>query len=137
MISWTKAILTPVATAAMVCAVGSTIAPLMHRQPATPEMFAAALITLIAAELALVPVWIVRRKAADSAAQGALLSTVIHMGVCAGVGLGFEKLTHAPQSFLYWLCALYWATLLGVCRVLTRLVKSAPPPVPTKVLAGK
>ena len=55
MISWTRAILTPIAIAAVVCAVGSTIAPLLRRAPATREMIAAALITLIAAELALVP----------------------------------------------------------------------------------
>jgi hypothetical protein len=137
MISWTRAILSPIAAAAVVCAVGSTIAGLMHHPPATREMFAAALIALFAAEVALLPVWLVRHKAADSAAQGALIATVIHMGVCAGVGLAFQKLTAAPQSFLYWLCALYWATLLGVCRVLTRVVKSAPGPVNENALADK
>lgn len=136
MISWTKAILTPIAITAVVCAVGSTFAPIMHRPPGMREMLAAALIALMAAELALLPVWIVRNKPADSAAQGALVSTVIHMGICAGVGLGFQKLTHAPQSFLYWLCALYWSTLLGLCRVLTRVVKSAPPPVAGNCGAG-
>lgn len=137
MISWTRAILTPIAIAAVVCAVGSTIAPLMHRSPATREMYVAAGVALFAAELAMVPIWIVRNKAADAAAQGALVATVIHMGFSAGVGLAYQQLAHPPQAFLYWLCALYWATLLGVCRVLMRVVKSAPAPVAGQASAGK
>jgi hypothetical protein len=94
----------------------------------TRELLLAAGICLAAGELAMIPVFVVRGKPADNVAQGALIATVLHMAAAAGGGMLVLQLVHPPQAFVYWLCAFYWTTLAGVCRVLMQAVKSAPIP---------
>jgi hypothetical protein len=124
-----KIILLPVLIIAGVCAGGVAVCLALRLNTHFNQMIWAAGVCLIAAEIAMVPVFIVRGKPADNAVQGALISTVIHMALAAGGGLVVMQLNHPPQAFIYWLCAFYWTSLAGVCRVLMQVVKSAPVPV--------
>ena len=124
-----KTILLPLLIVAGVCAGGFAVCQVLRIHVHSIEMTWAASICLCAAELAMVPVMIVRGKPADNAVQAALVATVIHMGVAAGGGVMVLQMIHPPQAFIFWLCAFYWATLAGVCRVLMRVVKNAPVPV--------
>jgi hypothetical protein len=112
--------------AALVCVGGFAICKAAGVSPHSSEMVLAALIGVTAAELAMVPVFVVRGKSADSVVQGALVSTVIHLSVSAGGGLAVMNMMHPQKAFIYWLCVFYWSTLAGVCRVLMQAVKSAP-----------
>jgi hypothetical protein len=112
----------------LVCAAGMGVCRALGLQLHLHDMLLAAGICVAGAELAMVPVFAVRGKPADNAVQGALLSTVVHLAVAAGLAMAVLKMNHPSQAFVYWLCALYWATLAGVCRVLLQVVKSAPMP---------
>jgi hypothetical protein len=117
----------------VVCAAGLGMCRALGVPLHVHQMLIAGGICLTGAELAMIPVFVVRGKPADNAVQGALVSTVIHLGVTAGVGMAVLKMDqpqmhHQSQAFAYWLCALYWTTLAAVCRVLMQVVKSAPVP---------
>ncbi len=112
----------------VVFAVGFSICGALGLNPHYREALIAAGINLVAAELAMIPVFIIRNKPADNVVQGALVSTIVHMGIAAGGAMAVLQWSHPPQAFLYWLCAFYWTTLAGVCRILMKLIKSAPVP---------
>jgi hypothetical protein len=72
------------------------------------------------------------RGAAQAAvAQAGLVATMVHLMLCtvaaAVVTLGKINLGGGGMSFLYWLMACYWMTLIALAAVAIRAVKAAPP----------
>ena len=135
MASLVKNFLIPPAIAAVVAGVGLGICAILRRPPHVQEMLIAVAVALSAAELAMIPLVIVRGKTTLEVSQAGLVATVIHLLVSAAGGVGVMQWTHSRQAFLYWLCAFYWTALAGVCRVLIRAIKAAPNP--TGPVAGQ
>ncbi len=81
---------------------------------------------LVAAELALIPLWVTRAKSQAIVSQAALMSTVIHMLVAAAAGMGMASALGLGKPFTYWLLLFYWTTLAGVARGAVRAVRNAP-----------
>jgi len=92
------------------------------------EMIAAAVICLVAAELASVPAILARRSDPATASQAGLAGTVGHMFVAlvlAGIAW-MLKMAGERQPFLLWLLALYWASLVALVAVVVQVVRGAP-----------
>lgn len=88
---------------------------------------AAAATSLVVCELASAPVMLARRSAQAIVAQAGLVGTVIHLFghvvVAAVVILGKLPL---GQSFIYWLMAFYWVTLIAMAAAFAVAVRQAP-----------
>ncbi len=90
------------------------------------EMIIAAAISLAAAELAMIPLFLSRHASQDVMSQAALMTTGLHMLLAAGAG-GFVSFKLIPgQLFLYWMCGFYWVTLMSVAYVSVRAIRKAP-----------
>jgi hypothetical protein len=92
------------------------------------EMFAAAIACLIASELAIIPLILVRGATQTAVAQAALVGTVVHLFACAALGGGAILIARSVRldgAFVYWLLALYWLTLIVLVMMFVRAVKSA------------
>jgi hypothetical protein len=107
---------------------GYAIAVAMSVTPPLREMIAAAVVCLIASELALVPLMRTRGATQASVVQAALLGTIIHLFGCCGLGgaLIITKPFGIGLAFTFWLLGLYCLTLIVVVIALIGAVKSAP-----------
>jgi ABC-type Fe3+-siderophore transport system permease subunit len=132
MASMVRNFLIPPAIAAVTAGIGLGVCAICKINPHVQEMWIALVVTLAAAELAMIPLVIVRNKTTLEVSQAGLVATVIHLLVSAAGGLSvmqwIHQGTHPRPAFLYWLCAFYWTALAGVCRVLIRAIKAAPNP---------
>jgi len=91
------------------------------------EIGVAAGVCLISGELALIPLLLSRHGSQAGVTQAALVGTVVQL--LAGVALSAVAILGKfplGSSFIYWLMALYWATLGIVVMVYVRAVKAAP-----------
>jgi hypothetical protein len=92
------------------------------------EMFAAAIACLIASELAIVPLILVRGRTQSAVAQAALIGTIVHLFACAALGGGAILIARSIRldgAFVYWLLALYWLTLIVLVTMFVRAVRFA------------
>lgn len=93
------------------------------------ELLVAAGIALVATELALVPVNLVR---GDSMAttQASLAGTVLHMLLIAALGVlaVVSKLVGQQMPFACWMLAFYWASLVALVIGLVTAVRKAAGP---------
>ena len=107
---------------------GYAIATAMSVTPPLREMIAAAVVCLIASELAFVPLILTRGGTQASIVQAALLGTLIHLFGCCGLGgaLIVTKPLGIGPAFTFWLLGLYCLTLIVVVIALIGAVKSAP-----------
>jgi hypothetical protein len=95
--------------------------------PHRASLLAAAAVAFVAAVIAFVPLWFARASDQIAAAQAALVSTMIHLFVAAGacgVVIVFKALPDV-QSFVYWMMAFYFATLIVVAATGAKAVRSA------------
>jgi len=117
----------PVAIA-LALAAGFAIGGAMSAHVPTREMIAAAIICLIASELAFVPIVLKRGDTQAEIAQAALTGTIIHLfGSCLlGGGLIMTKAFGLGPAFVYWLLGLYWLTLIVLVFGLIGAIKAAP-----------
>ncbi|MBC8104984.1 MAG: hypothetical protein H7Z14_00205 [Anaerolineae bacterium] len=112
-----------------ICAAGGyAVALAMSKTPPVREIVAAALVCLIASELAFVPIMLTRGASQASISQAALVSTMIHLFACCGLGGGLivTKAFSLGPAFAYWLLGLYWLTLIVLVIGLVGAVKAAP-----------
>src|SRR4051794_32032362 len=105
-------VLVPIILAVAVAA-GLGICASVGAQLHLKEAIVATLICLVAGALASAPLMRARGGNQAAIAQAALVGTVVHLFVNIA-GAGVVILGHLPlgQSFLYWLAALYWITLV-------------------------
>ncbi len=103
-------------------------------QPHVQETVAAALIALVAAELAAVPVLLARGGGQAAMVQAALIGTVAHMFVCfllAAAGYALQVVGQR-NFFLFLLIGFYWVSLVGAAVSMIREVRrTAAQPGPT------
>ena len=95
--------------------------------PHRSSLLVAMAVTFVAAVLAFVPLWLTRGSDQMAVAQAALVSTMIHLFVAAGacgVVLIFKSVPHT-QSFVYWVMAFYFATLIVVATTGAKAVRNA------------
>src|SRR5690349_20844769 len=97
-----------------VAAGGTLICIAAGVNPHVREMIFAACACLIASELSLVPLVLTRGASQPAVAQAGLVGTMIHLFGCTGFGAAviILKVGRLDASVVYWLLALYWATLI-------------------------
>jgi hypothetical protein len=83
--------------------------------------------SLLAGELAAIPLLLTRHSAQPAVAQAGLIGTLVHMmgnlGIAAVVLLGKMPV---GSSFVYWLMAFYFPTLIVLVIAFAKALKSAP-----------
>ena len=87
-------------------------------------ILAAAGIALIASEMAVLPMVLGRSKQPADVFIKAFGGTVIHLGLfvmMGAIGILGSKLGNV---FVYWLIGAYWITLIGLCTILIRVLRS-------------
>ncbi|HWE96619.1 MAG TPA: hypothetical protein VG269_21850 [Tepidisphaeraceae bacterium] len=86
-------------------------------------------IALAATTLALIPA-LLQRNVAQTAGmfQASLIGTVFHLGLILAAGLILVMTKRATTPFVLWLLGAYWATLIGLCVVFAKLIRTAPTP---------
>ena len=100
--------------------------------PGTSGPVVAAVGCLLAGELALVPLVLARESSQAGIAQAGLLGTVIHLFISAGLaGVVLMLKLDVSASFVYWLCAFYWVTLIVLVILFTRCVRNASATTPS------
>jgi hypothetical protein len=112
-----------IVTAAGIGALKAAGMPL-HLHAALTALAAAVLACILAG----IPLALVDRRSPVATAQAALLGTVIHLLVLAGAG-GIVILGRisSDATFVYWLAALYAATLAALVGGIIRTIHTAPP----------
>ena len=112
----------------VVLAVAALVALVVGRasglNPNPVSILAAAGIVVVATELALLPVVLNKSKKPADVFFKAFIGTVLHLGLSVILGavgiLGFKL----GSVFVYWLLGAYWITLIGLCMVFVRLLRS-------------
>lgn len=93
------------------------------------ELLAAGGIALLAGELAMAPVLLVRGSSQPATAQAGLAGTVVQLIVSIAAATALMVLrVGLDQQLLYWLLPMYWTTLGVLVFVFIREVKAAPAP---------
>src|ERR1700730_10473190 len=87
-------------------------------------IFAAAGIGFVAAELAVLPIVLNKGKSPSDVFLKAFFGTVLHLGISVALGAGAIFGLKLGNTFVYWLLGAYWITLLGLCMVFVRLLRS-------------
>jgi hypothetical protein len=123
----TRGLLLTVIAVGLVASAGWGVCVGAGWNPHRSSLMTAAAVTFVAALLAFVPLWLARASDQLAVAQAALVSTMIHLfvatGAC-GVVLIFKSLPHT-QSFVYWVMAFYFATLIVVATTGATAVRNA------------
>ena len=94
----------------------------------TAALLVSAAVAVIASVLSLAPGYLVRGGDQSAAVQAALIGSLVHMGTFAlAAGVVLIGRVNIGQSFVYWLFAFYFATLIAVVAGLVRMIQAAPP----------
>jgi hypothetical protein len=116
---------------AVVVIVSAVVAGLVCRfvGPAShlPQMLVAAVLSLVAAEAAVLPVLLGRGLPALNA-QAGLVATVLHLFICI-VGGFVAALIIGPvnrAALLLWMLPFYWITLSALIVIIIRAIRAAP-----------
>lgn len=100
------------------------------------EMTIAAIMSLVAADVGVVPVVLTRGAGQAAMAQAALVGTAVHMLFLAALTTAIVFVVRPGAPFLYWVLIFYWATLvtlvIGFARSIRTAPVSAPPRTTTK-----
>jgi hypothetical protein len=87
----------------------------------------AAPISVIAMIVALLPLRFAVDRSAVNLFQSAWIGSIVHMAIFVIAG-GAIIFSLAPSSaFVIWLLAFYWITLIGLCFVMIKTLRSAAP----------
>src|SRR4051794_5638500 len=110
-----------------VTAIGALICVAAGVNPHVREMIWAACGCLLASEAAMVPLVLTRGASQPAVAQAGLVATMIHLFGSSAIGAAviILKVGRLDASVVYWLLALYWATLIVLVVACVRAVKSA------------
>jgi len=111
----------------IVAGLGLATCKLMGVSPGNRELVVAVAICCFASGLATVPLVLVRGSSQYATSQAALVGSILHLMTAAGAGgLALVQLKPGP-SFIYWLGAMYWTSLIVLVVCYVQSVNSAPP----------
>jgi hypothetical protein len=115
----------------IVAACGFAIVHALGLQFHVKEMLTAAVACTGAGMLASVPLILTRHASQAAVAQASLVGTLIHLMVSLGAAavILVGKVAMGP-SFVYWLLAFYFATLIVIAVAFAMAVKAAPVEAP-------
>jgi hypothetical protein len=118
-------LLIPLAVAAVLAAAAGLCALLglpMHGH----DLVTAAVVAIVAAELALLPAWAVRRREQATFAQLALGGTVLQMmlTVLLATAVSIARVVEPQGPFVFWLTGAYW---LSLAMLVWALLSMMPP----------
>jgi len=103
--------------------------------PHIPEMLVASGICLAATALAMIPIQKLPADANHAALfQAAFLGSVIHMGLCIALGAVILFWRKPGSAFIYWLLAMYWLTLIGLCVTFVKRLRVPAKPMGTATI---
>lgn len=124
-----KSLVLMVLLLAGMAAIGITGCKIGGVDPRLNDLSLACVIALAAATLALIPA-LLQRNVAQTAGmfQASLIGTVFHLGLILVTGLILVMTKRATTPFVLWLLGAYWATLIGLCVVFAKLIRTAPTP---------
>ena len=88
------------------------------------ELLLASIATLLASEIALVPHFLKSDNTPASSFQAAFLGTMIHLGLSLILGAGIVLMLKPATAFIWWLMPMYWVTLIGICTIFIRSMRS-------------
>ncbi len=110
---------------------GAAICRVARVPLAAGDLVAAAAVSLIASEVAVIVAG--RRRGADigQRALTALIALVLQMGLSIALAALAIFSHQVGRTFVWWVLVMFWVTLLGVSAVLVRLVR-APPRFPRR-----
>ncbi len=115
----------------LVAAIGSALCKSVGWNVSVPAVGIAAGACLVASLFAYIPLFLVRGSPQPAQAQAALLGTLLHMFFAAAVAAAVILLKlNLPGSFVYWLFAFYWTTLIVLVAGFIRTIRLAPTTVP-------
>ena len=107
-----------------VAAIGVTIAG----NAAHPRDAAiAASIAIIAIIAGILPVRLAADRSAINLFQSAWIGSILHLTAFIGLGGAVIFATKPSSAFVIWLLAMYWLTLIGLCSVMIKTLRSAAP----------
>ena len=111
-----------------VLAVATVVALVVGRvsglNPNPVPILAAAGIALIASEMAVLPTVLNKSKQPADVFMKAFGGTVVHLGLAVIMGaIGILGLK-LGNVFVYWLIGAYWITLIGLCAIFIRVLRT-------------
>jgi hypothetical protein len=113
---------------AMLGACGWVICAVLGNDPHVKEMIFAAVASLLAGELACVPMIITRHAPQATVAQAGLVSTMLHLFANALLGGAMIMLKpfKLDGALVYWLAAMYLVSLIVLVIGIVRAIQAAP-----------
>jgi hypothetical protein len=115
------------ASIVLTAACGLTLCLALHKSAHVTEMSIAAGVAILASSAAVMPLWLARHATQIGVSQAALVATMVHLFVAIALA-AIAILGHFPLhgSFLIWLSAFYWMTLIALAMAAVRMIKTAP-----------
>jgi hypothetical protein len=119
------------ASLALTAAGGYGICAALGRSPHVMEMSVALGAVLIASAAGAVPVILARSATQLGMSQAALVGTAVHLLVAISLAAAAILGHFVGGSFLYWLMAFYWVSLIALVAAFARMIRhAAPAPAP-------
>jgi hypothetical protein len=111
---------------AMVIAAGLSFCKIASIPPHTHELLMAAVVFLLAAQIALLPLFMLRQPNAMQLTRSALLGLVLHLFAAIVLAVAAMLALRPSVAFAVWTLIFYWTTLTGLAFVFVRAVQSTP-----------
>jgi hypothetical protein len=109
-------------------AAGTEVCRAIGVNPHVHELLIAGGLCLLASTLGVLPIVRITQPTPASEFQAAFLGSILHMVLCLGGACAVIWLLHTSTAFVYWMIALYWLTLFGMCGIfVSRLRMPARP----------
>jgi hypothetical protein len=103
---------------------GVGVAHIAGFNPHTHELILASIAALLASEAAVLPHLLKTEASPVAAFQASLYGTIIHLLLFLIQGASIMFLLKPNLAFIWWLMPMYWVTLVGVCSVFIRAMRS-------------
>ena len=87
-------------------------------------------IGIIAIVAGLLPVRLAADRSAINLFQSAWIGSILHLTVFLGFGIAILYATKPSSAFVIWLLAMYWVTLIGLCSVMIKTLRTAAQHMP-------
>jgi hypothetical protein len=114
----------------LIAAVALTGASLYGNAAHPRDAAIAASIGFIAIIAGLLPVRFAADRGAINLFQSAWIGSILHLTAFLGLGGAVIFATKPSSAFVIWLLAMYWLTLIGLCSVMIKTLRSAAPQMP-------
>jgi hypothetical protein len=123
-VRFSKAILLILVLVTAATAVGVTVCETAGLPMHTINAAIAAGIGLVAAIVGLLPLRFRADTTPVALFQSAWIGSIIHMAIAAALGIAALYLLKLATPFVVWLLMMYWITLMGLCVVFVKTLRS-------------